>query len=93
MAGAIDGTHIGILAPADDPADYYNRKGFHSLILQGVVDHKLKFWDINMGWPGKVHDARVLANSSLYTRKIQNGTLLPEWTEVLEGVDVPLVIL
>lgn len=92
VAGAIDGTHIGILVPADDPTDNYNRKGFHSLILQGVVDHKLKLWDINVGWPGKVHDARVLANSTLYTRG-QNGTLLPEWTEVFEGVDAPLVIL
>lgn len=32
VAGAIDGTHIGILAPADDPADYYNRKGFYSVV-------------------------------------------------------------
>uniref|UniRef100_A0A667ZQ90 DDE Tnp4 domain-containing protein n=2 Tax=Myripristis murdjan TaxID=586833 RepID=A0A667ZQ90_9TELE len=59
VAGAIDGTHIGILAPADHPADYYNRKGFYSVLLQAVVDHKMKFWDINVGWPGKVHDARV----------------------------------
>lgn len=92
VVGAIDGTHIGILAPADDPADYYNRKGFYSVLLQGVVDHKMKFWDINVGWPGKVHDARVLANSSLYDRG-QNGTLFPDWTETFEGVDVPLLIL
>ncbi|KAM9424168.1 uncharacterized protein KZ484_010982 isoform 2-T2 [Pholidichthys leucotaenia] len=92
VAGAIDGTHIGILTPADHPADYYNRKGFYSVLLQGVVDHKLKFWDINVGWPGTVHDARVFASSSLYHRG-QNGTLLPGWTETFEGVDVPLVIL
>ncbi|KAJ4929359.1 hypothetical protein JOQ06_004968 [Pogonophryne albipinna] len=92
VVGTIDGTHIGILAPSDTPADYYNRKGFHSVILQGVVDHHMMFWDINIGFSGKVHDARVFANSSLY-RRAQAGTLLPQWTETFEGVDVPLVIL
>ncbi|KAM4537641.1 uncharacterized protein V3H82_023434 [Fundulus diaphanus] len=89
VAGAIDGTHIGIIAPAQDPTDYYNRKKFHSVILQGVVDDRMKFWDINVGWPGKVHAARVLVNSSLYSRS-ENGTLFPGWTERLNDVDVPL---
>ena len=31
-----------------------------------------------IGWPGKVHDARVLVNSLLY-RKAKSGTLLPDW--------------
>uniref|UniRef100_A0A3B1IRQ6 Putative nuclease HARBI1 n=1 Tax=Astyanax mexicanus TaxID=7994 RepID=A0A3B1IRQ6_ASTMX len=90
-AGAIDGTH-GILAPPDSPTDYYNRKGFHSVILQGVVDHRLQFWDINVGWPGKVHDARVFGNSSLY-EKGQSGQLFPNITESFAGVDVPVMIL
>ncbi|RXN09833.1 nuclease HARBI1 [Labeo rohita] len=79
--GAIDGTHIGILAPPVSSAGYYNWKGFYSVILQGVVDHRLMFWDINVGWPGKVHDARVFANSSLFERG-QSNTLFPRITEV-----------
>ena len=32
--GAIDGTHIPILAPNESHADYVNRKGYHSIIMQ-----------------------------------------------------------
>ena len=38
--GAVDGCHIPIIAPQEHHCDYFNRKGFHSIILQGVVDHK-----------------------------------------------------
>ncbi|KAI2644015.1 Protein ANTAGONIST OF LIKE HETEROCHROMATIN PROTEIN 1 [Labeo rohita] len=81
--GAIDGTHIGILAPPVSSAGYYNWKGFYSVILQGVVDHRLMFWDINVGWLGKVHDARVFANSSLFERG-QSNTLFSRITEGLK---------
>ena len=36
--GAIDGTHIPIKVPLIHHSDYYNRKSFHSVILQGVCD-------------------------------------------------------
>ena len=92
-AGAIDGTHIPILRPAGDSgSDYYNRKGFYSIIMQAVVDYRGTFLDIYIGWPGKVHDARVFANSSLYDMA-QHGTLLPDWKKNICGIDVPLCIL
>lgn len=37
--GALDGTHIPIIAPQDYCTDYYNRKGWYSVVLQGLVDH------------------------------------------------------
>jgi hypothetical protein len=33
--GAIDGTHIAIKKPCDDGDDYFNRKAFYSLNVQG----------------------------------------------------------
>ena len=92
VAGAIDGTHIPILKPTECPSDYYNRNGFYSILMQAVVDSQGRFIDVNIGWPGKVHDARVHANSTFYN-KVSSGTLLPNWTRIINGVNVPLLIL
>ena len=91
-AGAVDGTHIPIISPEEYPADYFNRKGWHSIVMQGTMNHLGQFVDIYVGWPGRVHDARVFANSTLY-KKGQDGVLLPNWTETISGKDVSLVIL
>ena len=66
------------LRPTYNQSDYYNRKGFHSIILQAVVDYHYMFIDICVVWPGSVHGARVLCNSSFY-EKASNGTLFPNW--------------
>lgn len=41
-AGAIDGTHIPIIAPSESSSDFFNRKGFYSIVLQVVVDHQYR---------------------------------------------------
>ena len=92
VVGAVDDSHIPITRPVHNQADYYNRKGFHSIILQAVVDYRYMFIDICVGWPGRVHDARVLYNSSLYS-KASNGTLFPNWSRRISRVDVPLLLL
>jgi len=33
--------------------------------VQAVGDHNYLFGDLCIGWPGSVHDARVLADSSV----------------------------
>ncbi|GBC35406.2 protein ANTAGONIST OF LIKE HETEROCHROMATIN PROTEIN 1-like [Rhizophagus irregularis DAOM 181602=DAOM 197198] len=68
IIGAIDGSHIPIKAPHLFPVDYFNRKGFYSIILQAVVDHEKKFLDICVGWLGSTHDSRILVNSDLYNK-------------------------
>lgn len=64
--GAIDCTHIEIQAPKEHPQTYVNRKGYHSIILQCVCREDLRFIHCFAGWPGSVHDSRVLKNSDLW---------------------------
>ena len=88
-AGAIDGTHIPILAPKEYNTDYYNRKGWYSMVMQAVVDHEYKFIDIASGWPGSVHDARVFKDSAIYA-KGKNGTLFSNESININGIQVPI---
>ncbi|KAJ8014473.1 hypothetical protein DPEC_G00040600 [Dallia pectoralis] len=75
VAGAIDGCHVRIKPTASDVQCYYNRKLFNSVQLQAITDHQGKFLDIFVGYPGSVHDARVLKNSPVYTDPQENASL------------------
>ena len=90
--GAVNGCHVPIVSPQQCPADYFNRKGWHSIILQGTVDDRSRFIDVYIGWPGRVHDAHVFSNSSLY-KKGQSNSLFPDLKQKIAGKDIPLVLL
>lgn len=40
--GAIDGSHTPMIAPRVQLATYYNRKGYHSIVLEAVVKHNYR---------------------------------------------------
>ena len=71
----------------NNPLDYYNRKGYHLVVLQALVHHDYKFLDVCVGWPGSVHNARVLA---LYS-KCDSGSFPPNWPEVINGTSILLI--
>ncbi|KAJ8927466.1 hypothetical protein NQ314_020063 [Rhamnusium bicolor] len=67
VIGAIDGTHIKIDKPSDDPDSYLNRKHFFSIQVQVVCDHEKRIRDVFLGYPGSVHDSRAFRASPLST--------------------------
>ena len=87
------GTHVPILAPTENHADYVNRKGYHSVVMQAVVDSKYLFRDIVIGWPGSVHDARVLSNSKIFNIGEQNKLLPADFCVKIGGKQIAPVIL
>ncbi|CAM5165581.1 unnamed protein product [Natator depressus] len=90
--GEIDGTHIPILASDHLATEYINCKGYFSMVLQVLVDHRGRFTDINTGWSGKVHDAYIFWNTGVF-RKLQAGTFFPEQKITVGEVEMPIVTL
>ncbi|KAM3623513.1 uncharacterized protein V6R79_012060 [Siganus canaliculatus] len=70
VVGSIDGCHIRIKPPSVDGQCYINRKLFPSVNLQAMCDHQGMYIDILTGYPGSMHDSRVLKNSPLYTGRL-----------------------
>ncbi|XP_060776402.1 uncharacterized protein LOC132885894 [Neoarius graeffei] len=85
--GAIDGSHIPIIAPEEYPRDYYNWKGWHSVVLQAVVDGRGLCWDVCFGFPGSVHDTRVLKQSHLW-EVLSDGEFLGQSKLTISGCEV-----
>ena len=76
--GAIDGSHFRINKPPKHQEDYVNRKSYHSINMQAVVDNKSCFIDVYCGEPGSLHNARVLRKSPLFKKcEANTGKLFP----------------
>ncbi|KAJ7317228.1 hypothetical protein JRQ81_003390 [Phrynocephalus forsythii] len=90
--GALDATHIPIIAPAHRATEYINSNGYYSMVLQALVDHEGRFTDVYAGQSGKVHDARIFRGSPIF-RAMNQGTFGPEATMDVGGQPVKPVIL
>lgn len=75
IIGCIDGSHIKISAPKKNHNSYINRKNFHSVLLQGVCDHRRLFIDVYAGEAGSIHDYTMYKRSPLY-QSIQRGEII-----------------
>lgn len=51
--------------PLNKRIEYLNRKQDYSIVIQGVADASFKFLDVSTGYPGSIHDARILRLSKL----------------------------
>ncbi|CAN7946620.1 unnamed protein product, partial [Ixodes hexagonus] len=89
--GALDGCHIEVSPPKDHATDYNNYKGWYSTILLAVVDHNYKFMYVNVGSPGRNHDAAVFRRSRLPS--VLAGNLFKREAKNIQGVHVGPVLL
>ena len=89
---AVDGSHVPISAQSHLHSDYYNQKGWYSMLIQGLVDANYRFMDVCVGWPGSAHDARVFAHSSLY-KEIGHNKILPNKTISISDTNIPIYMI
>ena len=73
--GAIDGSHVRIKAPIDSAPAYFSRYQQHDFIIQAIVNGKKVFIDFVCGFPGSMHDGRVLRRSTIFGRAEQGDIL------------------
>ena len=70
----VDGLHVPIVAPSNDENSFVNRKGWHSINVEGVNDADNVFVDIVAKWPGSTHDSFIFRTSNLH--RIDDGLIL-----------------
>ena len=91
--GAIDATHIPIIAPAgESKPDYFSRKQHYSINTQCIVGDNLKFIDVTTGAPGSIHDSRVLRNSSIFN-DAEGNRILTTPIQRIQNLDVKPLLL
>ncbi|CAN7985568.1 unnamed protein product [Ixodes hexagonus] len=89
--GALDGCHFPVSPPKEHASDYHNYKGWYSIILLALVDHRYRFRYVSVGTPGRCHDASVYGRSSL--KRLVESQNFQRPAVTIEGVSVPPVIL
>ena len=88
---AVDGKHVAILHPKRSGSDFYNYKGYFSIVLLAFVDYDYCFLMVDVGCQGRISDGGVLKHSAIYPA-IKNNTLnLPEPQMLPIPEDYPLL--
>ncbi|KAJ1213479.1 hypothetical protein NDU88_001116 [Pleurodeles waltl] len=65
IIAAIDGTHVALVPPHRSEQVYRNRKSCHSMNVQMVCLADQYISHVNAKFPGSVHDAYIMRNSSI----------------------------
>ena len=82
---------MAIVKPAKEGSYYFNYKGYHSVVLLGLVDANMTFIMADVGCNGRVSDAGVLQETTCY-RKLKNGALaLPKHDDTVGNMNFVFV--
>ena len=84
-------TFPSYVRPQENATDYFNHKEYHSLVMQAVVDFQSIFADVYIGWPGRVHDARIFFKFRHLQERIKWATFQNQ-TRPINGHKLPIVI-
>ena len=99
---AADGKHIGIICPKESGSQFYNYKGFFSIVLLAFVDYDYKFLIAEVGCQGRISDGGVFRNS-VFNFRLSNNSLNhpnskplpasndPLWLSIAEQKKIPMV--
>lgn len=90
--GSMDGKHIILQSPRCSGSDYYNYKGFFSIVLFAVVDANYNIIFADVGCQGRISDGGVFRNTEIYRRMQANLLQLPIATPLKNRQkDIPYV--
>lgn len=64
----------------------------YTLNCQAICDHNGKFLDVEVKWPGSVHDARMFANSKVQ-KGYSEGNLKLFYREIIPGEYAPQLLI
>lgn len=91
--GAIDGTHIAVCPPLGREEEYLDRKQGYSITVQGTVDHRGRFIDVELGHTGRSHDSYIFRHSALW-HAMDEGYFVPGNPTInISGLSVPPLII
>ncbi|XP_063807487.1 uncharacterized protein LOC134999310 [Pseudophryne corroboree] len=84
--GAIDRKYVRITKPTNSGSDYFNYKGYFSIVLMAVVNANYEFIFLDVGKNGRCSDDGSLKNTRFYDRLTTNSIHLPPVEQTKNGV-------
>ncbi|XP_037942388.1 uncharacterized protein LOC119675272 [Teleopsis dalmanni] len=88
---AIDGCHIEVRPRKSEAIDYYNYKGWYSVVFMAAVDYRCRFMYINVGYPGRCNDSQIFKKSKLKQHHMK--PMMKEFCVEINGVCMPPLLL